>query len=140
MIYLVSFTQSRIMTKFHTIVNTCWQQFKLLRIKNKQRNAGGLAKLLKLKIGAKVILKVDLDIQDRLINCQKGNISHVKFGWGSAQKVYGKFSDEQVGLKAMRSSSLGRQNYWVPIEKIEAEIQKETKDQQLYPSSTPNFL
>ena len=80
MIYLVSFTQSRVMTKFHTIVNTCWQQFKLLRIKNKQRNAGGLAKLLKLKIGAKVILKVDLDIQDRLINCQTGNISHVKFG------------------------------------------------------------
>ena len=31
----------------------------------KQTNAGGLAKLLKLKIGAKKMLTVNLDIQDR---------------------------------------------------------------------------
>ena len=33
-----------------------------------------------------------------------------------------KFSDEQADSKAMRSSYLGRQNSWVPIEKCETEI------------------
>ena len=36
----------------------------------KQTNAGGLANLLQLKIGAKVLLAVDINIQDRLINGQ----------------------------------------------------------------------
>ena len=33
-----------------------------------------------------------------------------------------KFSDEQAGLKAIRSSYLGRQSSWVPTEKFETEI------------------
>ena len=70
----------------------------------KQTNTGGLAKFLKLKIGAKVMLTVNLDIQDRLINGQTGNISHVEFAHGSVRKVYVKFSDEQAGLKTIRSS------------------------------------
>ena len=88
----------------------------------KQTNTGGLAKLLKLKIGAKVMLTVNLDIQDHLINGQTGYISHIEFVQDSVQKVYVKFSDEQAGLKAMRSFYLGRQNSWVPVEKCEAEI------------------
>ena len=44
----------------------------------KQTNAGGLAKLLKLKIGAKVMLAVNIDIQDRLINGQTGIIRHIE--------------------------------------------------------------
>ena len=36
--------------------------------------------------------------------------------------MYVKFSNEQAGLKAMRSSYLGRQNSSVPIQKREAEI------------------
>ena len=79
----------------------------------------GLAKLLKLKIGAKVMLAVNRDIQDHLINGQIGIIRHTEFAQGSARKVYIKFSDEQADSKAMRSSYLGRQNSWVPIEKYE---------------------
>ena len=45
----------------------------------KQTNTGGLANLLNLKIGAEVMLTVNLDIQDRLINGQTGNISHIEF-------------------------------------------------------------
>ena len=37
----------------------------------KQTNTGGLAKLLKFKIGAKIILTVNVDIQDRPINGQQ---------------------------------------------------------------------
>ena len=53
-------------------------------------------------------LTVNLDIQDYLINGCTGNISHIEFTQGSVWKVYVKFSDEQAGLKAMRSSYLGR--------------------------------
>ena len=40
---------------------------------------------------------------------------------GSVCKVYVKFSDEQAGTKAIRSSYF-RQNSWVYIGKCEAEI------------------
>ena len=49
----------------------------------KQTNTGGLAKFLKLEIGAKMMLTVNLDIQDCLINGQTGNISHIEFVQGS---------------------------------------------------------
>ena len=78
--------------------------------------------MLKLKIGAKVMLTVNIDIQDRLINCQTGNIRHIEFAEGTVHKVYAKFSDEQAGLKAIRSSYVDRQNSWVPIKKCGTEI------------------
>ena len=45
----------------------------------KQTNIRGLEKLLKLKIRAKVILTVNLDIQDRIIIGQTETISHIEF-------------------------------------------------------------
>ena len=60
----------------------------------KQTNTGSLEKLLKLRIGAKVMLTINIDIQDRLINGQTGNIRHIEFAQGSIRKVYVKFSDE----------------------------------------------
>ena len=69
------------------------------------------------KIDVKVMLTVNIGIQDRLINGQTGIIRHTEFAQGSVRKVYVKFSDEKAGSKAMRSSYLGRQNSWVPIEK-----------------------
>ena len=68
------------------------------------------------------MLTVDLDIPGRLINAQTGKISYIEFAQGIVQKVYVKFSDEQAGLKAMRSCYLGRQNFWVPIEKCKAVV------------------
>ena len=88
----------------------------------KQTNTGGLAKLLELKIGAEVMLTVNVYIQDRLINGQTGNIEDIEFAEGTVCKVYVKFSDEQAGIREMRSSYLGRHNSWVAIEKCETEI------------------
>ena len=85
----------------------------------KLTNTGGLAKFFKLKINVKVTLTVNLDIQDYLINGHTGNISHIEFTQGSVWKVYVKFSDEQAGLKAMRSSYVGRKRSSVVIEKCE---------------------
>ena len=71
-------------------------------------------------IDSEVILTVNIDKQDRLIN---GQIEMIRqFAQGSAYEVYIKVSDEQVGSRAIRSSYLGRQNFWVSIEKCETEI------------------
>ena len=60
----------------------------------KETNTVGLANFLKLNIGSKKMLTINLDIQDRLINGQTRNINHNEFTQGSARKVYVKFSDE----------------------------------------------
>ena len=106
------------------ILDNCKYPLALIQAAQNQRqtNTGGLAKLLKLKTDAKVMLTVNTDIQDCLINGQTGIIRHIEFAQGSASKVYVKFSDEQAGSKAMRSSYLGRQNSWVSIEKCKTEI------------------
>ena len=67
-----------------------------------------------LRIGAKVMLTVDLEIQDCLINGQMTNLTYIEFARD--------FSDEQAGAKIMRLSFLGRQKFLVPIEKCETEI------------------
>ena len=51
-----------------------------------------------------------------------GNAKHILFVPGSIRTLPVKFSDEQAGLRAMRSSYLSRQNLWVAIEKCETEI------------------
>ena len=52
----------------------------------KQTITGGLAKLLKLEIDKKVMLTVNLDVQDYLINGQIGIIRLIEFAEGSARK------------------------------------------------------
>ena len=88
----------------------------------KQANTAGLAKLLKLKIGANVMLAVNADIQDRLFNGKTGNVKHIEFAHGSIHKVYVSFFDEQTGLRVMVSSYIGREISWVTIEKCETNI------------------
>ena len=87
-----------------------------------QTNTGRLAKFLKLKICAKVLLTVNIDIQDRLINGQTRIIKHKTFVQSSAREVYVKFSDEQAGSKVMTSSYLSRQNCRFPIEKVKLQL------------------
>ena len=45
-----------------------------------------------------------------------------EFVYASIHKLYVKFSNEQAGLKAIRSSYLGRENSQVATEKCETEI------------------
>ena len=63
------------------ILDNCKYQLALIQAaqNQKQTNKGGLEKLLKLKIGAKVMLGVNIDMQDRLINGQTGIIRHIEF-------------------------------------------------------------
>ena len=44
----------------------------------KPSDTGGLVKCLKLKLEAKVMLTVNVDVQDRLINGQTGVVKHLE--------------------------------------------------------------
>ena len=67
------------------IPDNCKQPPALIQAPQNQKhiNTEGLVKLLKLKIGLKVMLKVNIDIQNGLINGQTGNINHIEFAQGS---------------------------------------------------------
>lgn len=81
-------------------------------LNQKQANTKGLVKLVKLKIGAKVMSSVYIDVQGCLINDRNRNIRYTEFALGSVCRAYVKFSDKHTGLKWMRSSYLCRQKYW----------------------------
>ena len=56
--------------------------------------------MLKIKTGTKVMLAVDIDIQDCLMNSSTGNIT--QYPQVIVTKVHAKFSDQETGLKTMR--------------------------------------
>ena len=109
-LFIVFLTQCRLISKFYDNWKYPLATIQAAQNQN-QTNAGGLANFLKLKIGAKAILKVNLDIHDHLINCQTGNTSYNEFAEGSVGKVYLKFSDEQADINTTRSPHIGSQNY-----------------------------
>ena len=88
----------------------------------KQTNTGGLSKLLNLKIGTKVMLTANMDMQDCLINGQTGNFDHIECIQCTLCKVYVKFSNKQTCTRAMRSSYLERQKSSVATKKYETMI------------------
>lgn len=88
----------------------------------KQTETGGLAKSLLLKIGAKVMLTVNINIQDGLINGQVGEVEHMVLQNNTAKKLYVNFLDPSAALKATAKSYLSKQNSRVAIEKCELEI------------------
>ena len=57
----------------------------------KQINTGGIAKCLELKVGAKVIITVNIDIKDRLINDQIDEFFEFKIVDKVINKIYIKF-------------------------------------------------
>ena len=88
----------------------------------KQTDTGGLAKYLELKVGAKVMVTVKVDVNDRLINGQVGEVFGFKIVNNVIYKVYIKFEDLEIGRKAMMSSQFTRVNCVAPIKKCEADI------------------
>ena len=78
----------------------------------KQINTGGLAKLLQLKIGVKVIFTVNIDIQDWLINGEVGKVVHISAFNNIVQKIYVKFSDQEAGLQREAKLLCGDWKVW----------------------------
>ena len=67
----------------------------------KQINRGTFGNQLKLKIGAKVLLTVTVDIQNGLIRGQTRNIRHIEFVQGSICEAYVTFSDGETASEAI---------------------------------------
>ena len=88
-----------------------------------QSQTCGLAKFLKIKINAKVMLTVNVDIEDRLINGQLGTVFHLKYNLQHmVHIIYIKFTDSNAGLRKMQQDHYARQNNVVPIEMVEGNI------------------
>ena len=87
-----------------------------------QSETGGLAGLLNIKVNARVMLTVNIDIADRLINGQIGTVKHILTDRGNVMKIYILMDDSNTGLKKRNSDALARQNLWIPVEKAEASI------------------
>ena len=88
----------------------------------KQTDTGGLAKCLELKVGAKVMVPVNIDIKDRLINDQVGKVFGFKIVDNIINEVYIKFQGSQIGRRAIMNNQFTRANCVVRIEKCEADI------------------
>ena len=81
---------------------------------------GNLAYSLELKIGAKVMLTCNIDIEVHLINGQIGTVCHFMSNHQQVLRIYVKFDDLRAGIKASSNDNLRRSNRWVPIEQSQA--------------------
>ena len=98
-------------------------------LNRKQSETGGLAQSLQIKLNARVMLAVNIDLQDRLVNGQLETIKHISTDkQGNVAKIYIKFDDSKAGAKKISLDPLAKRNSWVPIEKTEVDIRiKSTK-------------
>ena len=88
----------------------------------KQSETGGLALNLTLKLCAKVMLTVNIDISDKLINGQIGIVKNITFRNGKLSKIYVNIFNEEAGLRKMVLDSYAVHRKFVSIEQSEADI------------------
>ena len=88
----------------------------------KPSDTGGFAKCLKLKLEAKVMLTVNVDVQDRLINEQIGVVKHLEIIENNVSIIYIKFDDPDAGKKFITKNSTARIHNWVPVKRHETSI------------------
>ena len=83
----------------------------------------GLSQILRVKVGARVMLTNNIDIDDRLINGQIGTIFEITSNChGQVTQIYIKFDDVNAGTKKMTHDHYAHQNSVVPIEQVEGQI------------------
>ena len=71
-----------------------------LRVYENQSETSGLASTLQIKSNVRVMLTMNVDLQDRLIDGQSGTVKHIEINdQHNISKVYIKFDDNKAGLK-----------------------------------------
>ena len=79
-------------------------------------DTNGLAYRLTIKLNAKVMITVNINVEDKLCNGQIGVIRHIKYdNSGNVEKIFLQMDDPKVGLKAMNSNTFERTNGLIPI-------------------------
>ena len=69
------------------------------------------------------MLTVNINLQDKLANCQLGTSKHISIDTKSnVTKIYIKFDDSKAGLKKKNTDAFAKTNYWIPVEKTEVNI------------------
>ena len=80
-----------------------------------QSETGGLAGTLELKVNARVMLTVNVDLEDRLVNGQLGPAKDFqKDQNGNVLKIYVAFDDCEAGLKIISRDAFASQNFLGP--------------------------
>ena len=97
---------------------------KIIEMLNRsQRETGELAGVMDIKLNARVMLTVIIDLQDRSVNGKLETVKCIRTdSERNASKIYVKLDDSKAGLKRMNSDAFGKQHLWVPIEKTEVDI------------------
>lgn len=77
----------------------------LSSLSDKRSDTGGLHSVLKLAVGARVMLTVNVDVSDGLVNGARGEVVHFVYNSQHVvSNVLVKFDNPEVGLKAIQSS------------------------------------
>ena len=69
-----------------------------------------------------VMLIVNIDLQNKLVNGQLGNVIYIAGNSEGISKIYLTFNDTRARVKALNVDIFGNQNSWVPITKTEVDI------------------
>ncbi|XP_066927184.1 uncharacterized protein [Clytia hemisphaerica] len=92
-------------------------------LKRSQMQTGGLAHKFTFKLGAKVMITSNIDVEDKLCNGQMGTIQYIKLNLErKVTHIYLRMDEDDIGTKAKNNDTYGRENNLVPIEKIEKEF------------------
>ena len=96
--------------------------------KRKLSKTGNLASLLKLKVGAQIMLNKNIDIDDKLVNSAPGKVMGFQYCSKKVEVVFIEFNDRSVGRNLMDSDDISRRNNWVPIKRNEVsfDVKKNT--------------
>ena len=80
----------------------------------------GLPYELDIKIGARIMITKNIDIEDKLINGQIGVVQQIELRHSKVTSIYVKFDDDKAGTISMRNDPVSRVNRWVKIERVES--------------------
>ena len=86
----------------------------------KHSDTGGLLYKLDLKVGCRVIMTTNMDIDDRLINGQIGTVKRFNIINGKVETISVQFDDVTAGLKQRANNQLNTN--WVSIERDDSKF------------------
>ena len=71
-------------------------------------DTGNLASILNLKVGAQVMLTINIDLEDRLVNGLVGKVMYLRYVSDEFKVIYVKFNDRNAGQQAIQSDIFAR--------------------------------